>query len=91
MGYSLPRQGAEGLLPEKLCLGWVGLGQPDMHCVWRGTSPETRKPSFRAWTRAQGEIQVRAKGQDSPRADLARSCSHKLLLPALVPWEKVQL
>lgn len=84
-------RGTSWLLPEQLCLRWVGPGQPDTHCVWRGTSPETRKPSFRAWARAQGEPQVRAKEQDSPRANLARSCSHQPILPALVPWEKVQL
>ena len=48
-------RGTSWLLPEQLCLRWVGPGQPDTHCVWRGTSPETRKPSFRAWAKTHQE------------------------------------
>lgn len=39
---------------------------------------------------AQGELQVRAKGQACPRAELARSSGHGPLLAALCSWEKAQ-
>ena len=50
---SQPSWGASLLLPEWLLLGRVGPGQPEMYCVWKRTSPKTRKPSFRAWARAR--------------------------------------
>lgn len=71
------------LPPEPLFLGQEGPGQPETHCVWKGTSPKTRKLSFRAWAQAQGEPQVRAKGQGFPWAAPGRSCGHRPLLPAL--------